>query len=212
MLAAPTLDDVLAHRDRTDGAACCIVIAPLFSEVGREEVVPRIGYLDHRSGERVHFYCAGYGGYWNEPDVPDKQDIGKVKYSNSTMIPWAFSQRLFGAFVDRLEESTTWEYKGNAELILMGPAVDFSKAMILEIGSMVKDGGIDGSAEVFEAIIRYCRTASGKPSAYDFSDLQGMRAVGTGAAESLLALLPAPVRGIWQRGRHYAIRDLRKAG
>src|SRR5688572_24345522 len=125
MLEAPTLRHVLAHRNRRDGAACCIVLAPLFSKVGRGDVVPRIGYLDHRSGERVHFYCAGYGGYWHKGQVPDMDEIGDVKYKNGTMIPWAFSQTLFGAFVDELEHSTKWKYSGGAELILLSPQVDF---------------------------------------------------------------------------------------
>jgi hypothetical protein len=208
MLEAPMLRHVLAHRNRTDGAGCCILFAPLFSKVGREEVVPRIGYLDHRSGEHVHFYCAGYGGYWHKSQIPDMEEIGDVKYRNGTMIPWSFSQRLFGAFVDELEHSTRWKYSGSAELILLGPQVDFSKAMMLDIEAMIADETIRSSAEVFEAIIRYCRGAAGNLSAYDFSDLQGARVLGEGAVESLLAFLPKPVRGIWEKGRHYAIKDI----
>ena len=208
MLEAPTLKHVLAHRDRDDGAACCILLAPRFSRVGREEVIPRIGYLDHRSGEHVHFYCAGYGGYWHRSLVPDMEEIGDVKYRNGTVIPWAFSQRLFAAFVDELEGATRWRYSGNVELILLSPQVDFSTALTLDIEAMVSDGGIRSSAELFEAIIRYCRTAAGNPSAYNFSDLQGAKELGKGALDSLLTLLPKPVRGVWERGRHYAVKNI----
>jgi hypothetical protein len=208
MLEAPTLDHVLAHSRRRDGAACCILLAPPFSKVGKDEVVPRIGYLDHRSAKHVHFYCAGYGGYWHPSSVPDMEEMGDVKYDGGTMIPWAFSQKLFGEFVDQLERATTWKYSGNVELIFVGPDVDFSNALVLDVDAMVRDGGIGNSAELFEAVIRYCRMAAGNSSAYDFSDQKGARELGKGAVESLLALLPTSVQGIWKKGRHYAVRNI----
>lgn len=208
MLEAPTLKHVLAHRKRGDSAACCILIAPRFSKVVQDEIIPRIGYLDHRSEQHVHFYCAGYGGYWHKDLIPDMEEIGRGKYEDDTMIPWSFSQKLFGQFVDELERDTKWKYSGNVELILLDPQVDFSKALILDVEAMVRDGVIGSSTELFEAIIRYCKRAAGNPSAYDFSDLQGVKEVGKGAIDLLLSALPKPVRGIWQRGKHYAVKNL----
>ncbi|USR92521.1 hypothetical protein NEA10_07335 [Phormidium yuhuli AB48] len=208
MLEAPKLEHVLAHRQRKDGAACCIVLAPPFSKIGKDEVIPRIGYLDNRSAHYIHFYCAGYGGYWHPSCIPDMQDIGKVKYENKTMIPWAFSQKLFGEFVSQLESATTWRYSGNTELILLDPQVDFSNALVLDLDAMIRDGGIQHSAKLFEAIIRYCREYGRNLSAYHFSDLQGTREAGKATLEALLTLLPKPVQGLWQRGHHYAIKDI----
>ncbi len=68
--------------------------------------MPRLGYVDDRTGENVHFYCAGYGGYWHQSFVPDMKDLGEHTYRNGTMIPWAFSQQLFARFVDELENKT----------------------------------------------------------------------------------------------------------
>jgi hypothetical protein len=136
------------------------------------------------------------------------QEIGKVKYENSTMIPWAFSQRLFASFVDELESHTTWRYQGEAELILLDPDVDFSNALTFNLQAMVDDGTLRSSSELFEGIIRYCRSASGNPTAYDFSDRSGIREIGRATVESLLAFLPTPARGLWEKGRHYAVRDL----
>jgi hypothetical protein len=209
MLEAPTLDHVYAHRGRNEPAACCILLAPKFSKAVREEVIPRIGYLDHRSGKHVHFYCAGYGGYWRPEVVPDMEEIGSVKYVDTTMIPWAFSQNLFGQFVDELEKATTWRYAGEVELIVLGPKVDFTKALILNVPAMIEDKAIRSPAELFEGIIHYCRDAAGDPKAYDFSDLQGAKQLGKGAVEALLAALPKPVRGIWEKGRHYAVRNIK---
>ena len=208
MLPAPTLKNVLRHAKRSDGTACCILLAPPFTRVGQSEVIPRIGYLDHRSATFVHFYCAGYGGYWRKEEVPDMQKIGKVKYKNSTVIPWAFSEKLFGEFVDSLEQATKWNYSGGAEMIFLGPNVDFSNSLILYVDKMIKDEAILSSAELFEAIIRYCRSASGNPSAYLFSDIQGGKEIKNAALESPLSLLPEPVKELWQKGNHYAVKNI----
>ena len=87
MLEAPTLSHVKSHKNNEDGAMCCILIAPLFTKVGRECVVPRFGYLDHRSAKHVHFYCAGYGGYWNASSFPDMEEISVGRYEGGTVIP-----------------------------------------------------------------------------------------------------------------------------
>ena len=208
MLPAPKFENILQHALRNDGSACCILLAPPFTKVGESEVIPRIGYLDHRSATFVHFYCAGYGGYWRKDDVPDMQDIGEVTYKNSTMIPWAFSQKFYGEFVDDLEEVTKWSYSGGAELIFLGPKVDFSNTLILYVDKMIEDGAILSSAELFETIIRYCRNASGDPSAYSFSDIQGGKEMKSAALESLLSILPNPVKGLWEKGNHYAVKNI----
>lgn len=208
MLEAPTFRHVLAHRDRDDDAACCILLAPPFTRVGQEDVIPRLGYLDHRSASHVHFYCAGYGGYGNRDIVPDMMEIGPVKYANGVVIPWWFSQRAFAGFVDDCERATTWKYSGDAELIMLGPEVDFRKALIFSFKDMIHDGVIATSAELFESIIRYCREAGGRASAYDFSDIEGARNLGKEALQALLSVLPKPARGVWEKGRHYAIRNI----
>lgn len=208
MFEAPTLQHVFDHPNLKDGAACCILMAPIFSKAGREEVVPRIGYLDGRSDCNIHFYCAGYGGYWHRDLVPDMEEIGDVKYDSGTMIPWAFSQRLFSDFVDSLEAKTKWRYSGDTELILLDPNVDLTNALVLDVAAMVEDNAIRSSAQLFEAIIQYCRKAGGQPSAYDFSDRQGLREGGKAALDSLLGFLPKPARGVWERGRHYAVKNI----
>ena len=66
---------------------CCILLAPPFTRVGKENIVPRVGYLDARSGSDVHFYCAGYGGYWDPSRVRDMQKLDVFTYRDGTEIP-----------------------------------------------------------------------------------------------------------------------------
>jgi hypothetical protein len=51
---------------------------------------------------------------------------------------------------------------------------------------MVKDGAVSRSAEFFEGIIEYCRSAQGRASAFDFSDRQGRDQAGVSAVDALL--------------------------
>ena len=63
-----------------------------------------------------------------------------------------FNQRLFAAFVDDMEASTSWKYSGETDLILVGPDLDFSDAILYDIEAMLKDGAIDNPARLFEAV------------------------------------------------------------
>jgi hypothetical protein len=211
MFGAPQIEYILRHPLREDSAACCIVLAPPFTRVGKDEVIPRISYLDSRSAHYIHFYCAGYSGFWDGYCPLDIQEIGEVKQENGKMIAWAFSQTLFAEFVSQLERLTTWKYTGKAELILLNPRVDFSNALVLDVDKMILDASVQHSSELFESIIRYCREHGDNPSAYDFSNIQLIREAGKTSLESLLALLPKPVQGLWNRGHHYAVKNIEKA-
>ena len=103
MLPAPEFANVLKHRSLGYNPLCAILLAPLFTRVGEEDIIPRIGYLNDRTARNIHFYCAGYGGYWNYNTVPDMEEIGDVHYENNIVIPWAFSQSRFASFVDAME-------------------------------------------------------------------------------------------------------------
>lgn len=208
MLEAPTFQHILAHRTRKDDAVCCILLAPKFTKIGQEEIIPRINYLDHRSAEHVHFYCAGYGAYGDRQRIPDMEKIGSVRYPNGVVIPWWFSQREFGCFVNDLECATKWKYSGDAELIMLGPDVNFSQCLIFYFHKMICDGAIESVSELFEAIIQYSRCVKGNASAYDFSDIEGLKKFSNEALQAILSILPKPARAIWEKGRHYAIRNI----
>ena len=211
MLPAPTLDHVMNHKNRDDNALCCILLAPTFTKVGKEGVIPRLGYLNDRSGSHVHFYCAGYGGYWHPSSVPDMEDIGEIRYDDGCVIPWAFSQKQFASFIDELEGRTSWRYSGESDLILLNSDVDFSNCLIYDIEAMVEDGAISRSSELFEAIIQYSRNIKKTKSAYDLSDKEGMRVFTEEMGAAIIDCLPKPAQALWKKGKHYAIRNIAKS-
>lgn len=209
MLPASKLADVFAHREKHRDALCCILFAPPFSQVAKEGVIPRIGYLNYRSAMHIHFYCAGYGGYWRKDDFPDMVPIGKVRYADTTVIPWSFSQQVFSAFVDELEGVSTWKYSEETELIVLNSAVAFEDCLILDIGQMVVDNAIARTSAIFGALIQYARASSARPTTLGFSDGRAAGIFGKAVLDTLVEG-PKALGKTWKSGRHFATRSIAK--
>lgn len=185
-----------------------ILFAPPCTKVASERIVPRLGYLNARTAEHIHFFCAGYGGYgFAEGAKP----IGEVRYNDGVVIPWGFSQRKFAEFVNDMEATTSWKYSGEADLILVGPHLEFSDAIVYDIEAMLKDGAIDNPARLFEAIIAFARSRGVEASTYELSDKEGVRTFGEAAAEAIIDVLPKPLQKLWNRGVHYRVQNLARA-
>lgn len=211
MLEAPSFTKVKNHLEKKEKAICCILFAPEFSKAGFNEIISRFGYLDSRTGADIHFYCAGYGGYWSKSEVPDMQDIGVGKYEAGTRIPWAFSQQLFAEFVDQMEKETAWTYSGGTEIIVLNSKADFSNCIIFKIDTMLKDEIIMHPGELFEALIRYARSSRNTIERFSLKEV-GKKS-GEVIIESILSLLPKPLENlwnIWKKGKHYTLVDISK--
>lgn len=209
MLPAPSLNDVLQHRERHPEALCCLLFAPPFSKPAKEGVIPRLGYLHHRSGDFIHFYCAGYGAYWHKDEFPDMEAIDEVPNRNTTDIPWAFSQKVFSEFVNELEKATKWRYSGETEAIVLNARSSFEDCLILNIEHMVKDNAINGPSELFESLIRYSKSPAQKSSIYEYSDGK-MPGLFGDAIINVLCEGPQALRKTWEAGRHFAIKNIAK--
>lgn len=211
MIEGPSLKAIEEHRQAHSNAICCILFAPMFSKIGYDDIIKRFGYLDSRTGEKIHIYCVGYGAYWNDIYAPDKKDVGVAKYSNGTEFLWEFSQIHFASFVDELEQITTWRYSGGTELILLNSEVDFSNCIIFKIEEMIKDKIIDYPNEIFEALIQHSRSEANSLSRFS------LKGVGKQTADeivdSVVSCLPKPfetLHNIWKKGKHYTLVDMKK--
>src|SRR5437867_1147511 len=140
MFPAPSIEEMrrTLEQHRTDIIG--LLFAPPYTRVGKENIAPRLGYLDGRSGQHIHFFCAGYGGYGFAEDLVP---IGDMRYDNGVVIPWGFSQRKFVSFVNELEGCTSWQYSGESDLILTTPDLAFDDCILFDIDSMLKDGAVD---------------------------------------------------------------------
>lgn len=207
MYPAPSLEEMkrILQQHRTDIIG--VLFAPPYTRVGRENIAPRLGYLDGRTGQHIHFFCAGYGGYGFADDIVP---VGDMRYDNGVVIPWGFSQRKFVGFLSEIEGSTRWQYSGESDLILAQPDLTFDDCIVFDIEAMLKDGAIDQPSRLFEAIIKYARDKKEAASVAGLSDNKGVGLLGEAAAEGILALVPKPLRDLWKRGLHYRTRDLSK--
>ena len=102
MLPAPSLEELRHSLGHKRTPVVGILFAPPFTEIGCEKIVPRLGYLNARTAEFIHFFCAGYGGYHFADDAVS---IGDIKYEDGTVIPWGFSQRRFADFVNEMKKT-----------------------------------------------------------------------------------------------------------
>ncbi|MHC4248517.1 MAG: hypothetical protein ACYS9X_05250 [Planctomycetota bacterium] len=208
VLPAPSLEEMKRTLGQERTPIIGLLFAPPYTKVAAEQVVPRLGYLDARSASYIHFLCAGYGGYMFAEDL---QPIGDMRYSDSTVIPWGFSQRKFASFVDEIQRITTWKYSGEADLILTRPDLEFTDCIVYDIASMARDGAIDTPSRLFETIINYAQDAAAKGSVMELSDKKGIALLGEAAAEGILSLVPKALRHLWKRGLHYRTRNLARA-
>ena len=187
----------------------CILIAPKFHKKGFDEIIQRLEYLNQRSGENLHFYCAGYGAYWNDNFAPDMEKLEVSRIYNNDSIPWAFSQNLFAKFVGELENETNWTYSGGTEIIVLDKNIQFKNCIVFKIDKMISDKIIDNPNEIIEALIQ--QSKKGKSNA--LVSLQGIGNVAFDETiKAFLGFLPKPIENIWNlwsKGKHYAFVDLK---
>jgi hypothetical protein len=178
--------------------------------IAREEIVPNLPYFHHRSGDKIDFFCAGYGRYW----YPPPEDQEKVTTDDP---PWLFSLSLFGRFCDEIEQLSTWKYSGEADLLLMNahinpaPAaagLDFSSAVVCDLEQMKRDGAIRSVPRFFEEIFRYAGRAAADDPAWGFSDKMGLHIAGNAMKRVVLSLLPRKLDEDYGRAEHFAIKDI----
>ncbi|MDN3691201.1 hypothetical protein QWZ06_02430 [Chryseobacterium tructae] len=209
MIEAPNLDKVKTHKNSYPNSMGCILIAPKFHKKGFDEIIQRLEYLNHRSGENLHFYCAGYGAYWNSEFAPDMEELGISRMFNNDAIPWAFSQNYFAKFVDELENETNWTYSGGTEIIVLDKNLEFKNCIVFKIDEMISDKIIDNPNEIIEALIQQSK----KGRSNTLISLQGIGNLAFDEAiKGFLGFLPKPIENIWNiwnKGKYYTLVDLK---
>ncbi len=209
MIETPTLEDLKNHRIEFPNSMACIIIAPKFSNKGYSDIMNRIGYLNLRSGQNLHFYCAGYGAYLPPSFAPDIERLPDGKVYEGTLIPWSFSQTLFAKFINELEDETNWKYSGNTELILLNQNLDFKNCIVFKIDEMIKDKIIESANDIIEALIQESKQSSNVSKV----SLEGLGKVSIEETiTAILTYLPKPfesIWNIWKKGKHFTLVDLK---
>jgi hypothetical protein len=211
MLEAPSVQKVIEHIILEENKLCCILFAPPFDNISTTQIIPRLGYLDHRTSKNIHFYLVGYYGYGTEDFYyPDGKSLGQTKYKDETEIPWYFSQTKFAEFIDEMEQHTSWKYSGGTELIILNEKADFENAIIFKIDSMLKDGALENVSQLFEGLIQHSRINRRTVEKFSIDGIGKQTA--EAFVDALIELLPKGVKSltkIWTKGKHYTLENIK---
>lgn len=210
MIQAPTLENFKQYVLEQPFALHALVFAPAFSKSAKEVFLPRLDYLDSQSKGNIHFYMAGYGAYPNEQEKwTDARGMAAEFPNDKFLAPWFYSTKAFSNFIDSMRAETTWEYSSQeTEMIILDRAGNYQEALILDINTMVSDGAIGGAGQILQSLINYSSQIADGKSTFGYSDSNAFGVFGNailGAFKGAEGLYAA-----WKKGRHFAIRDIRK--
>lgn len=168
MIPAPSFEEIeetlknSARWSKEPRVAGLLFIQPT-SSLARDEIIPKLEYFHHRSGDDVHFFCGGFSGYANV--YPDNQLVATIDG-----IKWYFSPSQFNKLRREIETRTSWIYSGGDDLLLVDVnnlpnqvRLDFStrSAYLFRLDQMKQDGIIIGVGQFFEEIFRFAEDYKG---------------------------------------------------
>jgi hypothetical protein len=160
----------------------------------------------HRSDNNIDFFVAGYGA-------------GKIDsvYKEVPNTGWTYSSEGANKLINELELSTTWEYSGGCDLLLLNAkykesnkhvALDYATAVVLQLDTMIEQKAINDIAMFFEEIFRYAKTCSGQDPCWGFSDKIGVKK----GLPAILHMVSKAIPGISfdeiQKLKNFAVRDI----
>ncbi len=171
-----------------------LLFSPPHTRIAKEEIIPRLHYYHHLSGNSLDFFCIGYGGYLPRDEYPDVIELGSTKPDAWHEIPWAYSDLVFIPLCREIAKRTRWNYSGESDLILANAiyhnetekvSLDFTSALNLDLDLMIKDEPTLSVGRIFENICRYADKFDG-----------------------VIEALPKAASLLWKRGRHWRTINL----
>jgi len=169
------------------------------SPLGQSEIVPQLEYFHHRSGNSVHFFCAGFGAYWPDEEFPDRREVARIDGTT-----WYFSARKFNQLRQELVAKTQWKYGGGTELLLLNTSrvneqigLNLSYCPAFQLEEMQHDGVIISVASFFETIFDFSEEYRGRDPLSKF--LNPPTALIPGTAPHNLGILYDRMNAAWKR-------------
>lgn len=169
--------------------------------VAGKDIVDTLPYYHHRSRQNINFYLPGYGAYWHGI-YPDETEI--VKICN---IVWSFSNQKYVEFIEELENSSSWEYSGESELLLVeyhSDYIDYTNVLCFHLDAMLRDEVIPSINAFFESVFR---EVNQRKSVTSISDSSGLRTLRQVTIDSLLEAMPSFLGQTIKKGCHYMVKD-----
>jgi len=168
------------------------------SKIVRDEILPRLDYWHHRTGEHVDIVCIGFSS--QDDQHPDG--------------------RAFAQMVRMLQDQLDWSYSGETDLIAfnvrfrcvprMEAFLDLSETVSLTLERALEDKAITSVAALVEDLVRAGQGDGKRGPAWLLSDAYGKHVAGSTLKRLLLSLLPKEAMEGATKGLHFYIRDLQR--
>jgi len=178
------------------------------SKYCQNEILNHLNYFHHRSGENINFFCCGYGADWPDDKFPDQVVVTTVDGAE-----WSYSDQSLVSIISEFERKTEWRYSGENELLLLdvGPGsndnIKINNAIVCNLEKMQKDSAFTSVRAFFEKIIRYTND-NNDPSAWGYSDSQGLNIAKEWLKDAVLGLLPKTLASTYKATENYAIKKI----
>ncbi len=186
-----------------------ILFARPESQVAKTQVIPHLSYFDLDAGNAFNFSCVGYS-------VSETVRSAVVTINGKK---WDFNDAKFIEVKDDFQAHTLWKYSGGVDLILCNQVVDIKTAdrwlelknsVCISIDELLKKKFILSFETFFQSIINFAKGYEGSKPSWDFSDTQGLRLAGKSIKDSIVHLLPKPLRDNVSAAERFAVRDIGK--
>jgi hypothetical protein len=179
------------------------------TEFCKKEILNSLNYFHHRSGEKIDFFCCGYGEYWPEKHYADQKAV--VTIDGST---WSYSDQALINVIEGFEKNTKWKYSGENELLLLdispsktNEIFEINNAIVCNLESMQRDKAFTSVRAFFEEIIRYAGSDE-CASTWKYSDKKALDVSIKTLKDSILGLLPKALQQAYKEAENYVIRQI----
>jgi len=175
----------------------------------KDEILPSLNYLHHRSKTYINLFCCGYGAYWPRDKYPDLKSVTCIDGED-----WSYSDKAFVGAVEEFESRTKWKFSGENELLILDVSpsdneneLNINNAIVCNLEKMKKDKAFESVRAYLESLIRY---ASGNSAAdtWEFSDLNGAQVGINLLKDGILGLLPKPLQDSYRKAENFAVRQI----
>lgn len=137
-----------------------------------KDIYPKLPYINYRSGKHLDFFVAGL-----------VNEIDKEKFSPKELIEvftleegkYYFSDKVFSDLITYLESTSSWEYQGGSEIIVVDYQINdksgnlnWSNAFLIDLEDALKKKAISSVSKFLESLIRIAKNKDGK-AAFDYA-------------------------------------------
>jgi hypothetical protein len=227
MFAIEKYEDILTHLNdgflyRNPGKFSVrmfgILFAPKYTRITREEILPRLSYLNDRSGKEIDFFCMGYTHHERYKHKP--RDLENIKINTKEGVEyWQYSDIVFNSIRAEFVNQTRWTYSGETDLLLINAIfdfedetifIDYSKVIWLVLDRVLKDNPNLSIGNLFEKICTFADNTVAKNPINSISYSEGFKALGHALVDNLTEDIKKLLINLFKSADHFQVVDIEK--